>query len=67
MKIKANLIKCKDLKAGDLFSTAGQDWWDSPSETAVGQKVYIRTAVPCPVEQAEESIYLITIEKELNG
>lgn len=67
MKIKASLIKCKDLKAGDLFSIRGQDYWGNPSPTSVGEKVYMRTEVPCSPSQAEEPIYLITIEKELNG
>jgi hypothetical protein len=63
MRIKAELIKCKDLKPGDLFSIRGQDYWGVPSQTAVGEKVYMRTEVPCPIGQAEEDIYLITIDR----
>ena len=44
MKIIATKIKGKDLKAGDLFSTASQLYWDNYNNNhSIGEKVYIRT------------------------
>ena len=63
MKITATQIKAKELKPGDLFSTAGQEYWDKMSFGSLGEKVYIRTNTPTPIDQAEDEIYLITIEK----
>lgn len=69
MKIIATLIKGKDLKAGDLFSTAGQDYWDvvenlrETDPLRIGEKVYIRTDTPCPDGQENEEIYKILIIK----
>ena len=63
MKIKATKIKGKDLKAGDLFSTADQLYWDNiESKMSIGEKVYIRTNTPCPKDQANEEIFKIVIE-----
>lgn len=65
MKIIATKIKGKDLKAGDLFTTADQDYWDSIAEHhSIGEKVYIRTDEPCPEDQEDEEIYKLTIENE---
>lgn len=64
MKVIATEVKCKELKEGDLFSTASQLYWDNaPNNLSVGEKVYVRTAQTCPDDQAEETIYRITIEK----
>ena len=59
MKIKATPIKAKDLKPGDLFSTAPQLYWDKRDPNSLGEKVYMRTDAPTPKDQAEEEIYLI--------
>ena len=62
MKIYSKAVLCKDLKPGDLFSTAHQAYWDLMDTTqAIGEKIYIRTNVPCPQDQAEHEIQRITI------
>jgi len=63
MEIKVEPVKCKDLKPGDLFSIANQDEWDSNLEwsLSIGEKVYIRTNIPCPEDQRESEIYRVTI------
>ena len=64
MKITATKIKGKDLKAGDLFSTANQTYWNNhKNNRSIGEKVYIRTEEPCPAGQENEEIYKIEIEK----
>jgi hypothetical protein len=59
MYIQAVSIKAKDLKPGDMFSTASQAYWDERDEVAIGEKVYIRTEAACPEDQAEDEIYQI--------
>lgn len=64
MRIKAYKVKCSELKPGDLFSTQGEKYWEHPlrdGDNPVGQKVYIRTEVPCPETEANEDIYKIKI------
>lgn len=66
MKITATKVKAKELEPGDLFSTAGQYYWDHSANIAagsVGEKVYIRTEMPARPDQEEEEIYRITITK----
>ena len=68
MKIVATSIKAKDLQHGDLFSTMGQMFWNDVMTgennlEAVGQKVYLRTNFPCPLNQEDEEIYKIEIIK----
>lgn len=64
MRIKAIKIKGKDLKAGDLFSTASPLYWKyHKNNHSIGEKVYIRTEEPCPKNQENEEIYKIVIEK----
>jgi len=69
MRIQATKIKAEDLKAGDLFSTAGSDYWDDAWElsTSVGEKVYIRTPRPCPPGQWNIVVYRIQVETEAIG
>lgn len=66
MTITATKILCKDLQPGDLFSTMGQLYWQQyerePLDMSVGQKVWMRTLQPCPVDQAEDEVYKIIIE-----
>lgn len=63
MKIIATECKAKDLKPGDLFSTASQEYWDIVhTDNAVGEKVYIRTNSPTSKEQENDLIYRITID-----
>lgn len=66
MRVIATKVKAKDLKQGDLFSNADQHYWDSaagPGTKSVGEKVWIRTHVPCRREQADDYVYRITIER----
>lgn len=63
MKIHAKEIRAGELKAGDLFSTAPQQYWDSRDPEAIGEKVYLRTETPCPQEQEDVVVYLVTIEE----
>lgn len=69
MNIKAIPITGEKLKAGDLFSTAGQEYWDTTKNLRetdplrIGEKVYIRTDTPCPKGQEKEEVYKIIIEK----
>jgi len=66
VKIVAIKVKAGDLKPGDLFSTGGQNYWDGvmqDTEDVVGERVYIRTTVPCPEDQVDEDIYRVTIEQ----
>ena len=64
MRIIATLVKAKELEPGDLFSTAGQEYWDTVSTNlSLGEKVYLRTSTPTPADQAEVDIYKVTIEK----
>lgn len=65
MKIKATKIRAIELKAGDLFSTAGQFYWDNiKNNHSIGEKVYIRTGESCPTDQEDGEIYRIVIDKE---
>ena len=43
IKIKATKVRGIDLKPGDLFSTAGQDYWlKAMDKGSVGERVFIR-------------------------
>jgi hypothetical protein len=61
LKIPAEPLLAKELKPGDLFSTAGQFYWDHRQPDAVGEKVYLRTDAPCPKDQEEEEIHRIVV------
>ena len=61
MKILAEEVKGKDLKAGDLFSTADQFYWDNRDPLSIGERVYIRTDAPLPSSEEEETLYRITV------
>lgn len=66
VKVVATLVKGKDLQPGDLFSAVGPWHWSGvelvADPAALGERVFIRTNSPCPVEQEEEPIYRITVE-----
>jgi len=64
IRIKAELVKGVDLKAGEFFSTAGQEHWDNIPPGAIGEKVYIRTNEPSPPSDKDAEVYRITIEHE---
>lgn len=66
MRVKTFKVKCSALKPGDLFSTMGQEYWDCIDDVnikggSLGERVYIRTSVTCPLEEKNESIFLIKI------
>lgn len=64
LKIIATQVKSQELVPGDLFSTAGPEYWDNILEVdSIGERVYIRTEVPCPDDQKDETIFRITIER----
>jgi len=63
MKIHAEPVRGADLQPGDLFSTAGPMNWHLRDRAAIGEKVYIRTEAPCPMDQADNHVYRITIER----
>ena len=66
MKITVREVKGKDLKPGDLFSTAGELYWkavERNDKRSIGEKVYIRTDETCPEDQENVLINLIKIEK----
>mgnify|MGYP001578878032 CR=1 FL=1 len=64
MTIKAIAVKPKELKPGDLFSTAGQAYWDLADPFSIGQKVYIRWHGKIPEEEEDMTIYKIEIVKK---
>ncbi len=64
MKIKATRVLGCQLKPGDLFSTAGQEYWGHCRENlSIGEKVYIRTEQPASPEEGLEDVYRIEIER----
>ncbi len=65
MKIRATPVKGSDLKPGDLFSTASQEYWDNPNPGSVGEKVYIRMDTPAEwYPDFDAYVYKITVEKD---
>ena len=63
MRVQVKEVKVEDLEPGDLFSTAGEDYWDNLDDGSVGEKVYIRTDVPCPEDQVGLKVYKVTVQK----
>ena len=61
MHIIAELVQGKELRAGELFSTEGPEYWDHLSPDTIGEKVYIRTETACPSSQEEQPIYRISV------
>lgn len=64
MKIIAEPIRGGDLKAGDLFSTVGPEYWDRAEFPGAGERVYIRTTTPAAPGQEREMVYRIRIEMQ---
>ena len=65
MKIRATPIRGEELKPGDLFSTASQEYWDNPNPGSIGELVYIRMDTPAEwAPDFDTYVYKITIEKE---
>src|ERR1700758_2499699 len=65
MRVRATACLGRDLKPGDLFSTAGPWYWAHvDSKGSVGQRVYIRTNAPADLfADADERVYRIEIER----
>lgn len=66
MKVIATKVKAKELEPGDLFSNAGQPYWDiaiEQSQGTVGERVYIRTNTQCPKAHVDDEVYRITVER----
>ena len=64
MTIQAIKIMANDLQPGDLFSTAGPEYWGNIKHNrSLGEKVYIRTDEPSPADQDNVELYKITINK----
>ena len=66
MKVVAVKCRGRELKPGDLFSTAGPEYWGCVAERrSIGEKVYIRTETPSSnAQDADSFVYRITIEFE---
>ncbi len=66
MQIIATKVLVKELKPGDLFSTASQDYFDTINADpygSIGEKVYIRTNYKTPENEMNASIFKVTIIK----
>ena len=64
IRYRAEEMKAKDLRPGELFSRAGPLYWDRVRGSgSVGEKVYIRTEEPVGLGEENDTVYRITIEK----
>lgn len=66
IKIKAERVHANQLKPGDLFSTADQNYWNTAMVyRSIGERVFIRTNVPADeaLDGAQAEVYRITIEQ----
>lgn len=61
VRIHAELVPTTELQPGDLFSTAGPDYWSSIRSDNIGERVFVRTAV---VTDEEGMIYRLTLVKD---
>jgi hypothetical protein len=67
LRIKATPIAAKDLAPGDLFSTYGPSYWDSPPSGSIGERVYIRTeASAANAYDADSTVFRIEIIRDLD-
>jgi hypothetical protein len=63
IKITAQPCKGADLNPGDLFSTAGPEYWAGADPTYIGEKVYVRTNADTPLDQTQEPVFRIRISR----
>ncbi len=65
MRVIATPVKARDLKPGDLFSTANQRYFDRALRQghSHGERVYVRTNTQCTERQLDDDVYRITIER----
>lgn len=69
IKMEARSVRGKDLKPGDLFSASPVSLWgdvntpvpNKDGKLPLAERVGIRTNVPCPEEQLESEVTLITV------
>jgi hypothetical protein len=62
MNICATPIRGRDLRPGDLFSTAGPEYWDAfVNFSSIGERVYIRTCAPGRPD-GDEMVFKIEIK-----
>jgi hypothetical protein len=67
IQIKATPIAARDLVPGDLFSTYGPSYWDSPLSGSIGERVYIRTETPATnAPDADSTVFRIEIIRDLD-
>lgn len=64
---RATETTCDQIKPGEMFSTAGPEYWENTSPHAIGEKVYLRSNGPCPPADANEPIFRIEVEEEPDG
>jgi hypothetical protein len=64
MKIVATPIRASELRAGELFSTADQNYWDGRDRFAVGERVYVRTEALAQLAPDDNAtVYRIEIDR----
>lgn len=67
IQIATETIKAKELMPGDLFSTAGEEYWsnvdlnDTTEPLPIGEKVYIRTNAPTLADDKDVEVTLVTL------
>ena len=64
MKFKATKVKARELKPGDMFSTKGSEYWataDNDKPKSLGERVFLRTNIATPGDQAEKDIFKIEV------
>lgn len=69
VRIKAEAMPASELQPGDMFSTAGPEYWDFFHEkvSSCGERVYLRTnASSVNFPDADTQVYRITPIKEVN-
>lgn len=64
MKIKAELIKGKELQPGDLFSTLEQQHWDNMDQHGLFERICIRTNRVTDEADGETKVYRLTVERD---
>ena len=65
MRIKTTQVETQELMPGDLFSTAGSDYWDTIDlNESIGERVYIRTNTPTPDPERGLDVFKIEVEEK---
>lgn len=67
IQIQAETVKAKELMPGDLFSTAGPEYWanvnvaEEGDSLPIGEKVYVRTNTPVSTDEEEMEVTLVSL------